>query len=245
MNNYEPFTWSGYEWIPQQKWGICHPHFPISWNDPQQVNIDENNILHLTNQYKRKYINETIGYSHVAIGLISTLDDQMFGYGTYEIEAKLPSGQYIWPAFWLWSETGWPPEIDVFEGYTKKNNYVYNKNYWEWILGRFWKMESNLHIKDEDGKHLPLKPKRSFYTFKNPSKHFIKYTLYWTPNQIEIYYNGILNNIIIDKNILKHFHDHKMKVIINNAVSFTTPLEPQMNVNKSSFQIKYFKYTPI
>ena len=39
------------------------------------------------------------------------------GYGQYEFTAKLPDRRGSWPAFWLISTAGWPPEIDIFEGF--------------------------------------------------------------------------------------------------------------------------------
>jgi beta-glucanase (GH16 family) len=37
-------------------------------------------------------------------------------YGLYEEKAQIPSGQGLWPAFWLLPENGqWPPELDVME----------------------------------------------------------------------------------------------------------------------------------
>lgn len=37
-------------------------------------------------------------------------------YGHFEILAKLPQANGLWPAFWLMPESGdWPPEIDVYE----------------------------------------------------------------------------------------------------------------------------------
>jgi beta-glucanase (GH16 family) len=39
-------------------------------------------------------------------------------YGYFEIEAKLPKGQGVWPAFWLFNQIGERrPEIDIMEAY--------------------------------------------------------------------------------------------------------------------------------
>jgi beta-glucanase (GH16 family) len=49
-------------------------------------------------------------------GLITTRHsfEQTFGY--FEIRARMPRGNALWPAFWmLRTKQGWPPEIDVFE----------------------------------------------------------------------------------------------------------------------------------
>jgi len=52
----------------------------------------------------------------------SVLDGRNFlasqiGYGQYEWEAKMPNRRGSWPAFWLVSTSGWPPEIDIYEGF--------------------------------------------------------------------------------------------------------------------------------
>lgn len=38
-------------------------------------------------------------------------------YGQYEWEALMPDRRGSWPALWLLPTTGWPPEIDVYEGF--------------------------------------------------------------------------------------------------------------------------------
>lgn len=38
-------------------------------------------------------------------------------FGQYEWEALMPDRRGAWPALWLLPTTGWPPEIDVYEGF--------------------------------------------------------------------------------------------------------------------------------
>jgi hypothetical protein len=55
-----------------------------------------------------------------ASGLMSTHDRFSQAYGRFEIRAKLPKGQGLWPAFWLLPQATFhgPPEIDVLEAWT-------------------------------------------------------------------------------------------------------------------------------
>jgi beta-glucanase (GH16 family) len=55
-----------------------------------------------------------------ASGLMSTHNRFSQAYGRFEIRAKLPKGQGLWPAFWLLPQATFhgPPEIDVMEAWT-------------------------------------------------------------------------------------------------------------------------------
>ena len=52
------------------------------------------------------------GYAYTS-GIVTSLPRAKFAYGYFEMRAKLPKGQGIWPAFWLTNDD--TIEIDVFE----------------------------------------------------------------------------------------------------------------------------------
>lgn len=65
------------------------------------------------------------GYRY-ASGLLTTKGTFAQRYGYFEIRAKLPAGQGLWPAFWLLSADGtWPPELDVIEHLGRDPDTVY------------------------------------------------------------------------------------------------------------------------
>jgi len=47
-----------------------------------------------------------------------TVKSTHFQYGAIEWKAKMPSQKGTWPALWLLPTSGWPPEIDVYEGFS-------------------------------------------------------------------------------------------------------------------------------
>jgi len=233
--------WSGYSWRTQERWGPIHADKLYCWYNPKCVNIDEYRYLHLLTKKESKLFRlqqqneQTVVDSPISVGLISSTD--MFGYGYFEIEAKLPTGPNLWPAFWMWSASGWPPEIDVFEGYTDNRNGYLKFNRFN-PLG-FWNLQSNAHFKDiKTGKNSNAKAKTHYFGFKNPATNFIKYGLKFTPDEITIFYDGKAVRTL-DKSLMPYFKGHKMNVIINNSVSQGVDIEAE---NYSDFTVRYFKY---
>ncbi|WP_196491593.1 glycoside hydrolase family 16 protein [Erythrobacter donghaensis] len=49
-------------------------------------------------------------------------------YGQYEWTAMMPNRRGGWPALWLLPTTGWPPEIDVYEGFGYGGGWNFSKN---------------------------------------------------------------------------------------------------------------------
>jgi hypothetical protein len=50
------------------------------------------------------------------------------GFGQYEWTAKMPNRRDAWPAFWLISTSGWPPEIDVYEGFGFRSYWDFDRH---------------------------------------------------------------------------------------------------------------------
>ena len=49
-------------------------------------------------------------------GLLTTQKSFTQTYGYFEVRAKVPTGQGVWPGFWLLPADGsWPPEVDALE----------------------------------------------------------------------------------------------------------------------------------
>lgn len=231
-------NWSNYTWLTQERWGQIHGDKTEKWFDESAVQIDENGYLHLLTHYNPKLFQLETGpvVSPMGIGLVSCTSKE-FHYGTYEIEAKLPHGVRVWPAFWMWGWDSWPPEIDIFEGYTgkdgtyKKLNPLYPYN-----------VQTNVHYEDLiHGGNKMIRGRRPLFMYKNPQTNFIKYRLEWTEDHLKFYYNNQLVRYVHDPHIMVQLSISNMNVVINNSiVEYIDPL-----LQTSDFIIKYFKYTPL
>lgn len=257
----DTISWSGYDWIKQERWGQIHPQKPHWWYDPTKVLIDSRDVLHLTTGFNPKYFTEIDYTSPIGVGLVSCTTP--FSYGDFEISAKLPQGLNLWPAFWLWSFSSWPPEIDILEGFSffspdfrtipseslsflKKLFSGKKRKTSEFVLKR------NLHYLDNSGEKISLNTENpfrdtNFFTKKDLTATFVTYKLEWHPEVIKIWYDDILMLFLkkgrseVEDTIFKNLENQKMNVIINNGVtSFVDLLSPP----ESDFSIEYFKYTP-
>lgn len=233
--------WQGYEWLTQERWGQFHPDKPIVWYDPSAVTFPYEGILDTLSLKCRpnpKSFKTDDGdfYVPVGTGLISCTTE--FGYGKFEIKAKLPSGPFVWPAFWMWSFDSWPPEIDVFEGYTNKKG-----SYFNWslrsLIGKFWAVNSNIHI-GETPNNYNIGAKSHWLGWNSPDKVFNRYGLVWDENEITILFNDKIVRKITDEKTLSQFRGKKMNVIINNSIQ-EGYLKTDMP--ETEFVVKYFKYT--
>ncbi|MGN6725745.1 MAG: family 16 glycosylhydrolase [Tepidisphaeraceae bacterium] len=54
--------------------------------------------------------------------------ETQFKYGSVEWVVKMPNRRGAWPALWLLPISGWPPEIDVYEGFGYNGSWVFKSD---------------------------------------------------------------------------------------------------------------------
>ena len=236
-------NWSGYEWLPREIWGQYHPDKAYCYYDKTAIDINDKDELILKTQYNPKiFKGKSLHYNSklteleipIGVGLVSC--KEKFGYGYFEIEAKLPTGKNLWPAFWMSPNNSWPPEIDVIEGYTKNKNNYFHFN-WKNPFG-FWRVETNFHCGEQPNNY-NLGSKTHWLGFKSPSKNYNKFGCLWAEDKIEIYYNNRLVRKLTDDKLLDEYRGKTMNVKINTHVDKNIDTT---NPTQSEYKIKYFKY---
>ncbi len=102
-------------------------------------------------------------------GLLTSEHSFAQTYGYFELRARLPAGQGLWPAFWLLPlSKEWPPEIDVFEMLGDEPGLVY----------------MSIHSKILRSTGSPVRVPDS-------SKDFHDYGVLWGHDQITWYFDGV------------------------------------------------------
>ena len=93
--------------------------------------------------------------------------NQLYGY--FEIDAELPAGQGLWPAFWLLPASGaWPPELDAFEVLGNDPTTLY--------------FSTHSSVQATQGTTL---------TVSNVSSGFNLYGVMWGPQTVDLYINNV------------------------------------------------------
>jgi beta-glucanase (GH16 family) len=161
-------------------------------------------------------------------GQISTKGLFSFTYGRLEARIKLPSGQGIWPAFWLIDNNctkSWNPrcgEIDIMENIGNEPAKIYGTV------------------------HGPLYSTGS-YTLQHGAfaDNFHIFTLQWDANHLYFFVDGI-NYKIVDKATITNqadwIYDHPFYIILDIAIGGSWPGNPDStNVWPQKMYISYVK----
>lgn len=107
-----------------------------------------------------------------------------FKYGSVEWVAKMPNRRFSWPALWLLPTGGWPPEIDVYEGFG------YNGS-WDFAAS----LSTNLHGGDANQRTFTRPAMRmTMQTFGLPAtldSAFHTFSVTVTPEWITMWVDGV------------------------------------------------------
>lgn len=233
----EYINWANYRWLtrihnaerytgPERKY----------WADDNAISVDSLGYLHLKTRYNPRQFKH--GKPLIGAGLISS--EKRFMHGTFDISCQLPKGKWLWPAYWCIGGKTWPPEVDMFEGYSDKKG-SYRDFHW---LNPFapWNIETNAWY----GTPTSLKQigaKQHSKVNGDPSSRFEYYKLEWTPKKMKIYFGKNVVREIDNKEILSKCNEQGIYIIMNNGIcDDANGLE---NHQPSDFVVKYFSYKPL
>ena len=143
-------------------------------------------------------------------------------YGRFEARIQVPSGQGVWPAFWLLGtnvpETGWPEcgEIDVMENVGREPGVIHG----------------TIHGPGYSG----ATPLTTAYTLSQGhfSDGFHIFTVEWEPGEIRFYVDGELFSTKRSADIPPGTHwvfDHPFFLILNLAVGGHLPGSPDASTS--------------
>jgi beta-glucanase (GH16 family) len=153
-------------------------------------------------------------------------------YGKFEIRAKLPVGQGMWPAIWMMPSENiygtWPMsgEIDIMEYIGREPN----------------KIHGTIHYGDRWPKNKSTTGK--YTSSKSLTDDYHVFSIEWEPNKISWYIDGILYSTKTPKDLhgRKWVWDQKFYLIINLAVGGNWPGSPdKTTVFPQKFYIDYVR----
>ncbi len=211
--------------IDTSKWNVLlrehSKHNELQYYVPDEVYI-EDGLLRIRSRV-RKY-----GSMEYTSGRINSKNKFAPVYGRFEIRAKLPSGQGIWPAHWLYPQhRDWQMEMLMSKAVAEGNERLIPEErpwYTEIDIMEFLGHEpkvlyGTLHYYSFDGRK-----QTSSGTWNGPvdySQDFHVYALEWQPDSIRWYIDGqLLHSTVQGIPHTPHY------LIINTAIGGSWPGNP-------------------
>jgi beta-glucanase (GH16 family) len=198
-------TLDTHKWRKGQPWGEYHGAYLHQYYSNNEIKTS-NGYLYLGGSYSPKtYVKEDTTFTiPFAVGLINSDVSFSQKYGYFEIRSMNPTGAATWPAFWLTGAHRWPPEIDIFEMYGKKDKGTIHNQY------------ATIHF-GKDGKRSRGYLSKKINLPNNTDSVFHVYACEWDPKFIKFFTDGKLVNYIRVNKRLRKWLDDEMVIIINNS----------------------------
>lgn len=196
--------------LDHTKWNVINHKSEINeelqYYSPDEVYVEDGKLVIRSRQ-------RDMGGCRFTSGEVNTRGKLSIQYGKVEIRAKLPKGQGIWPALWLLPDTcngfqpcpTWPPEIDIMEMLGHEPSKVYLTYHY----GELW--PNNKQDMDQ------------YTAAESFSDDYHIFTVYWGPEEIRWYIDGVLHKTYNDKASIT---DTSMMLIMNTAVGGSWPGSP-------------------
>lgn len=247
MNDIEIY---GFHWRIGRDWGVAHPD-DICYNSEETVFVHpETGLVQLGIEHAPKYFhfdtydpeepdNKLVKRYDWSVGYISTLESVKYGY--LKVMFKLPIGNHLWPAIWMYDCETWPPEVDIVEGWTGRYNWPIFKSKKARKLYRANPFTNRIFPTVHLGTNVKEHWSKSYNKFRGTCSRYLNVTgvntceFIWTPDRLLTYYNGheVMNET--DPKILKYFNDSKgMCIHLNNYVSGDFTMEDFVEMDMKS-----------
>ena len=218
FNSYNPVWHHGHWWTREGDRSTTTTNEQEAYT-PANITV-KNGMLNITAKKQTVAVNgKTYDYTS---GLVETGGDQYgyshkfaFQYGYMEVRIKVPAGQGLWPAFWLWPANYQdPPEIDIME-----------------ILGSE-PQETNMTV------HYPGGNAGYVFDGVNLSRNFHIYGCEWTPDYIAWFLDGVEVARFSDAADVSH---QPMYLILNLAVGGDWPGPVSNSVLPATMEVDWVR----
>ncbi|SEM94048.1 Glycosyl hydrolases family 16 [Mesobacillus persicus] len=203
--------------VDSNKWNIvdwaAEKNEELQYYSPNNVKV-ENGLLKLIAK------KEQFGGRDYTSGAVHTKSKYSFLYGKVEMRAKLPTGQGMFPAFWMMTnkEDTWLPEIDILEMLGHKPKEIWMVLHW---------LDENQSLRSVSDNFIGPDFSESFHTFG----------IEWTPKSIVWFIDGE-EKFRVQKNI----PSEEMYLYLNTAVGGVWPGSPDQTTQFPTFyEIDYVR----
>lgn len=249
----QKITWCGHKWETCMENGRpIHPDNPWYYIDGSNVSVI-NNDLYLrirrnarTITWWNKDWTEKVEYHPtISCGLVKSVEAFPVN-SSFECYVMMPRGNNLWFSFWLTACDNWPPEIDIFEGYTdSKGSYLDKLGLHRQFpfIYRNVRFESNVHYSDNKDVHRQIGPEGVHEKYIEGFHRFNHFKCEWREDSIKFYINNHLVRTVRNKKVLSKMETAGMHVIFNIWPNDRFDLSRKGDTNSFSypFIIKDFK----